>query len=128
MKCSVESQGPSVRMRGQQSVSAPGARPLTGLAHGDAEVALRRLREEAVGGGARAGRGLGGGSPEQAADPGGDDAGVHAEERGVERDDAEDAVATVAGAGAQERGLGGQNAAHRVAEQHDVRGPALERR
>lgn len=126
MKCSVDSQGPSVR--GQQSVSTArgkGQRSLTGrLPHGDAEVALRRLREEAVGGSALTGWG----PPEEAADPGGDDAGVHAEERGVERDDAEDAVATLAGAVEEEHGLGGQDAAHRVAEQHDVRGPALERR
>lgn len=112
MKCSVESQGPSDRAVSKQSrvhaiIPASHHITLTGLPRRDAEVALRRVGEEAVGG-ALAGRGRGGGGPEQTADPGGDDARVYAEERRVEREDAEDPVAATGGGGVpEEDDLGG---------------------
>lgn len=65
------------------------------------------MGEEAVGG-ALAGRGGGGGGPEQTANPRGDDARVYADERRVEREDAEDPVAAAGGGSvAEEHDLGG---------------------
>lgn len=54
---------------------------LTGLPRRNAEVALRRVGEEIIGGVRVRGWGLGGRGPEETANPGGDDARVHAEER-----------------------------------------------
>lgn len=98
---------------------------LTGPPHGDAEVALWGAGEEVVGGrwgGGRLGRGS-----EEAADAGGDDARVHTEEGRVEGDDAEEPMASAANIVANEGDLSGEEAAHGVAQQHDIGGVTFKR-
>lgn len=90
------------------------------------------MGEEIIGGGGGGAlvrrRGLGGRGPKEAADAGGDDAGVHAEERCVEGDDPEESVTISTSAVEDESDLSCQEASHRMAQQHDIRGVAFKRR